>query len=76
MRLRQLEEELQDIRPSLAAARQERDVCQQELAALQLSYKKSQETLKETQQELASLRQSVAEKDERAEAALSPAAAP
>ncbi|KAK2609016.1 hypothetical protein QQS21_002386 [Conoideocrella luteorostrata] len=59
VRLRHLEDELQDVQPSLLATRQELEASRDELAELQASYRTSQAALEETIEELEKARQCV-----------------
>ncbi|QPG99200.1 hypothetical protein C2857_001181 [Epichloe festucae Fl1] len=69
VRLRHLEDELQDVQPSLASARQELNFCRDEMAELQASYKSCQASLAEARQEVERLKQQgVTDKEDSVEA--------
>ncbi|KAG5950361.1 hypothetical protein E4U53_005204 [Claviceps sorghi] len=59
VRLRQLEEELHDVQPALLSARQEADLCRDEMAKLQASYEACQASLAETREEVDKLKQEI-----------------
>ncbi|OAQ64188.1 TATA element modulatory factor 1 TATA binding domain-containing protein [Pochonia chlamydosporia 170] len=68
VRSRHLEEELQDVQPSLVTVRQELEACRGDLIALQALYKESQVALDETREELEKAKENAAEREDPLEA--------
>ncbi|KAG5980034.1 hypothetical protein E4U55_004467, partial [Claviceps digitariae] len=64
VRLRQLEDELHDVQPALNSARQELDVCRDEMAKLQASYTACQASLAEAREEADRLKQVIHDKED------------
>ncbi|KAG6012667.1 hypothetical protein E4U43_007702 [Claviceps pusilla] len=65
VRLRRLEDELHDVQPALISARQELDVCRDEMAKLQASYTACQVSLAEAREEADRLKREIHDGNDR-----------